>query len=63
MDEEIDIYIRNKCRSIIDENLKIMVCSHDWFKEGFGYKCSSCDYYTGLNDVLNREIEKLNETN
>jgi hypothetical protein len=34
-----------------------MTCDHKFKKHGLGFKCSSCSYYTGTNDMLNKMIE------
>lgn len=50
-------YISNKTKQIIENYLNIINCNHEWKKEGYGYTCIHCDYYTGLDKELNKLIK------
>lgn len=41
------------------KNFAAVSCEHRWRKNGRGYKCLDCDFYTGTNSVLNAEIKEL----
>ena len=42
-----------ECRAIIDEQLAVMTCEHEWIKsELFGWKCKHCGYPTSNKDLF-----------
>ena len=55
---EPELYVASTLKERIEGQLRIMVCKHSWQKYGFGYKCCSCGYYTGLDNELNELIKK-----
>ena len=51
------LFINASIQEKIDK-LKLHVdCEHEWVEHGFGYKCTKCDYYTGMWDELNELIK------
>jgi len=55
---EPELYVACTLKERIEGLLRIMVCKHLWQKHGFGYKCETCGYYTGLDNELNELIKK-----
>ena len=55
---KISKYINAQATVIITEQLVKINCDHKWVKYGYGYKCKYCKYYTGTNDILNKQIKK-----
>lgn len=48
-----------ECRGIIDEQLAIMTCAHDWKRDNkLGYCCKHCDYPTGTSGDLYELVHK-----
>jgi len=58
--DKVDLYVSKESIRIANIQLTYGMCKkHNWIKHGFGYKCKSCEYYTGYNIELNKLIEKL----
>ena len=51
-------YLYDKLMLHFDTTLRQCNCDHNWQEYGHGYKCTLCDYYTGLNEDVNRLINK-----
>jgi Zn ribbon nucleic-acid-binding protein len=50
-------YIKEHLNDIINDYIKKRDCTHKWEENGFGYECSKCGYYTGLNKELTSIIK------
>jgi hypothetical protein len=55
---EVNDYIIERSMSSIAYFLRQAQCKHEWHKHGFGYKCDKCDYYSGMDQEINKMIEK-----
>ena len=58
----IEEYIKQSNNYIIYELEHQNRCEHNWMQHGYGYRCTECSYYTGLDKQLNDAIKLLNET-
>jgi hypothetical protein len=48
-----------ECRAIIDEQLAIMTCAHEWRRDKkYGYCCRHCGYSTGTSGDLFELVTK-----
>jgi hypothetical protein len=51
-----------RLNKLIEYNIKLLQksleCVHNWIPHGYGYSCTKCQYYTGLNEYFNKTIEK-----
>jgi len=59
MRNKIKLYITEQNIKQISNLTKQIMCKHQWKKNGFGYKCFKCNWYTGLDENLNIMIKKL----
>lgn len=55
----ISEYIQKRNNKITLALQKESRCNHKWNEHGFGYQCAKCNFYTGLNQDLNKLIKKL----
>ena len=57
MSNKSSLLVRIKLQKRVDD-LKIKIdCDHDWQEYGHGYKCTKCNYYTGLDQEINDIIK------
>lgn len=51
--------VRIQCRGIIDEQLALMTCEHEWKRNKLGgFICRHCGYHTGTYGDLYAQVEK-----
>ena len=43
----------------VSKRIEALLCDHIWYKDGLGYSCDKCKYYSGTNSTINTSIEEI----